>query len=157
MDSDEVFMSSGIHVSFIPSGGSNILSGWKLKDISLSGITIDQQEITHQLSADGFKEFRSMFADAGDATANCYYDPDVEAIPSESVLRASIRSGPQGTFSLTYVEYASESDTTGTATTFFSCGANLQSCGNMSGGIGTPFMTDFKFKLSGKPTYGPGT
>lgn len=143
------FLNNGIVAKFTV-GGTDILSGWSVKEVTSSGITIDQQEVTGTIN-NGFKEFVQSLADAGDVTVVVFFDPTKDPIPASFDGGASIRAGAEGTLSLEYYETKGQS---ATSIEFFSCDANLNTLGDISGGLGTVVTSNFKFKLSGKPTIG---
>lgn len=144
--SDDYFISTGIHVVFRKKGTTeNLLSGWKFRDVNKSATTVDQQEVSHQLSGSSYKEHIPTMSDAGDATVAAYFEPK-KAPPIEASVSAC-----QGTSGELFFAYYDEK--TQAPYYFFYCEANLQEYGDFAGAIGTPATCNFKFKLSGKPLY----
>lgn len=141
----DYFISTGIHVIFREKGkAENLLAGWKIRDVNKSATTVDQQEVSHQLSGSPFKEHIATMSDAGDVSLAAYYEPK-KAPPSSATTAAC--KGTNGELLLAYCDQDQE------PYYFFYCEANLQEYGDLAAAIGTPATCNFKFKLTGRPLY----
>lgn len=147
--SDEFFINDGIYVSFqLANGGTNIINGRKVTNITRGGQSWNQIEVRHQLSQEKLVQFLSGKGTPGDVTIEFYYSPDDEPI-NPIDWRNSFKSAGQGTL---YLAYLSQSSGSGTAVTvFFESQANIAEANSLSGGEGEPFKSSVKFQLSGDP------
>jgi hypothetical protein len=118
------YISTGITVSF----GSLTA---KLLDVNTSGETADQVEVTHQTSADEYKEFLSGLKDGGDITLVLHIGGTIPAVGTQDSLVITFPTGA-GTFTAT---------------------ANLQKVKEISASLGERIIENVGFKITGKPVW----
>ena len=138
----------GLQVNFIPTGATeSITEGYYLKSITKGPITIEQFDTTHLMTESDFREFMSLMKDPGDATVSAFFDPEKPLLDVPDHSDTLRESGADGILSISYRRG-------GQQIVFFTCAANVQEYGGFTAEAGTIMMSDWKFKLTGKPTGG---
>lgn len=118
------YISTGITVSF------GTLSG-ELLDVSASGETADQVDVTHQASTEQWREFLSGLKDGGDCTLTLHLGGTIPATGTQDSLIITFPTGA-GTWTAT---------------------ANKQKGKEISASLGDKIIETVGFKITGKPVW----
>lgn len=118
------YVSTGITVSF------GALSA-ELLDVTASGETADQVDVTHQASISQWREFLNGLKDGGDCTLTLHLGGTVPALATQDTLTVTFPTGA-GTWAAT---------------------ANLQKRRGVSGNLGDKLIEEVGFKITGVPTW----
>ena len=128
------YVSKGISVAFTGDLSGTLTA--ELLDIKLDAQKTDQVEVTHQASADAFKEFLSGFSDGQSITLALNFD-------SDNVRPAA---GESGTLVITLPF------TTATLKTL-TIKCNVEEVGDMDAALGAKMAESIKFKINGTPVW----
>lgn len=132
------FISLGIKVAFTGDSSGSLTA--ELLDINKDGEKTDQLDVTHQESADGFKEFLSGLTDGQSITLSLNFDSD-NVRPS---------NGESGSLAITL-------PFTSATLRVLTIPCNVEEVGNIDAALGQKMAEQIKFKITGKPTWGAGT
>jgi hypothetical protein len=120
------YVATGITVDF------STLTG-ELLDVKKSGEKADQVDVTHQISSNKWRQFKSGLLDGGEFTLTLHFDPDA-IVPT---------MGTSGTMTVVWPNGATKK---------FQATANLSGRGD-SATLGDKMTQDLTFKISGAPNY----
>jgi hypothetical protein len=121
------YIATGITVAF------GTLTG-ELHGVRYSGEKTDFIDVSHQASANGYKDFKAALTDPGEIILAMSFDPDAVVPATKGVAAALIVTFPSG------------------ATKKFSAQAIYGGRG-FDGTLGAKMVSDLTFKISGKPNW----
>lgn len=102
-------------------------------DITIDSESVDTEEITHQQSPDGYKQFVPSFIDGGSVTVTCLFD-EAKTWPV---------AGEQDVLTITHINWTKE----------FQATAICTGTGGMDGSLGGRLTRSLTFKVTGKPSW----
>lgn len=150
----EALVSKGIHAMLFPvtrdglDKSKNLLYGYPVGGFNTSGETVDQEEFQDQTRGGDYKTFIPGATDPGDITFNTYFDQNKGKPPIEGVVNSTVMT-PQ--FVLVLARKQSATQLQG----FFTAGVNYSGGNDIKGDYGKVIGSSLKFKITGKPYYGP--
>jgi len=121
------YVSKGIVVTFTGLTG-------QLIDIDTGGDTADIVDVTHQESANEWKEFKSAFKEGGDVTLLLHFDPDATA-PAPGATGTLVIAWPSG------------------STKKFSASAIVKKVAEVKASLGAKISHGITFKITGAPNW----
>lgn len=119
-------ISQGLTVTF---GSFNA----EVLDITVESESADTEEVTHQQSPDGYKEFVASFIDGGSVTLECLFDP----------AKTWPVAGEQDVLQIDCVPW----------TKMFQATAICTETGGVSASLGSRITRSLTFKITGKPEW----
>lgn len=120
------YVSKGLTVTFGSFNGEVV-------DINISNPTVETEDITHQGSTDGFREYLASFADGGDVSLTCLFD-ETKTWPT---------LGESNTLEVDHASWSLK----------FQATAICTGVGGISAGLGSRITRDVTFKITGKPDW----
>ena len=136
----EEYVSLGFSAVFSYDGGTtNILSGYRLIDVTIGGEETDQLDCTDQSVISNFKEFISALTDGGSTTFKLKWDGKK---PPAAVMVGTSNLPKRGELSILFQ-----------GVEIWSCDANIKKTGGLNGTIGQLLTRDIEFKVSGEPVH----